>query len=188
MANLLPFNFTFPKPTHLSDEINTKLDFKNLPTSFKKPFLIRDAFNLIDYSNLDDTDNLPMQHNPKTIERFKYIQEGKNIQECIESLPKHLQISKFYSRGNTMRLKMDALSPTLVPRHSNFPLHPTEHRSITIREAATITGFPIYYKFFGSHTKRCEQVGNAVPIALSSAIAKEVKRFLDSLKPKTIFL
>ncbi|GAA7684118.1 hypothetical protein MMM7_01940 [Helicobacter pylori] len=91
--------------------------------------MIRDAFNLIDYSNSDDADNLPMQHNPKTIERFQYIQEGKNIQECIESLPKHLQISQFYSRGNTMRLKMDALSPTLVPGHSNFPLHPTEHRS-----------------------------------------------------------
>ncbi|WRF49524.1 DNA cytosine methyltransferase [Helicobacter pylori] len=186
IRNDLPFNFTFPKPTHLSDEINTKLDFKDLPTSFKKPFLIRDAFNLIDYSNSDDTDNLPMQHTPKTIERFKYIQEGKNIQECIESLPNHLQISKFYSRGNTMRLKMDALSPTLVPGHSNFPLHPTEHRSITIREAATITGFPVSYKFFGSHAKRCEQVGNAVPIALSSAIAKEVKRFLDSLRSKTI--
>ncbi len=156
IRNDLPFHFAFPKPTHLSDEINTKLDFKNLPTSFKKPFLIRDAFNLIDYSNSDDTDNLPMQHTPKTIERFKYIQEGKNIQECIESLPNHLQISKFYSRGNTMRLKMDALSPTLVPGHSNFPLHPTEHRSITIREAATITGFPVSYKFFGSHTKRCE--------------------------------
>nr|WP_052916659.1 DNA cytosine methyltransferase [Helicobacter pylori] len=54
------------------------------------------------------------------------------------------------------------------------------------REAATITGFPTSYKFFDSHTKRCEQVGNAVPIALSSTIAKEVKRFLDSLKPKTI--
>ncbi|BDA05775.1 DNA cytosine methyltransferase [Helicobacter pylori] len=186
IRNDLPFHFAFPKPTHLSDEINTKLDFKNLPTSFKKPFLIRDAFNLIDYSNSDDTDNLPMQHTPKTIERFKYIQEGKNIQECIEGLPKHLQISKFYSRGNTMRLKMDALSPTLVPGHSNFPLHPTEHRSITIREAATITGFPVSYKFFGSHAKRCEQVGNAVPIALSSAIAKEVKRFLDSLRSKTI--
>ncbi|AEE71159.1 DNA (cytosine-5-)-methyltransferase [Helicobacter pylori 83] len=186
IRNDLPFHFAFPKPTHLSDEINTKLDFKNLPTSFKKPFLIRDAFNLIDYSNSDDTDNLPMQHTPKTIERFKYIQEGKNIQECIEGLHKHLQISKFYSRGNTMRLKMDALSPTLVPGHSNFPLHPTEHRSITIREAATITGFPVSYKFFGSHAKRCEQVGNAVPIALSSAIAKEVKRFLDSLRSKTI--
>ncbi|GHQ03088.1 DNA cytosine methyltransferase [Helicobacter pylori] len=186
IRNDLPFHFAFPKPTHLSDEINTKLDFKNLPTSFKKPFLIRDAFNLIDYSNSDDTDNLPMQHTPKTIERFKYIQEGKNIQECIEGLPKHLQISKFYSRGNTMRLKMDALSPTLVPGHSNFPLHPTEHRSITIREAATITGFPVSYKFFGSHAKRCEQVSNAVPIALSSAIAKEVKRFLDSLRSKTI--
>ncbi len=44
IRNDLPFNFIFPKPTHLSDEINTKLDFKDLPASFKKPFLIRDAF------------------------------------------------------------------------------------------------------------------------------------------------
>lgn len=58
-------------------------------------------------------------------------------------------------------------SPTLVPGRSNFPIHPREHRSITVREAATITGFPSDYKFIGSHTKRCESVGNAVSIMLS---------------------
>ena len=57
-----------------------------------------------------------------------------------------------------MRLDDNLPSPTLVPGHSNFPVHPYEHRSITVREAATITGFPTNYKFFGNHTKRCEQV------------------------------
>lgn len=67
----------------------------------------------------------------------------------------------------------------MVPGHSNFPVHPTENRSITVREAACITGFPIDYKFFGNHSKRCEHVGNAVPPKLAEAIAIEVKKFLD---------
>ena len=78
-----------------------------------------------------------------------------------------------------MRLNGNAPSPTLVPGHSNFPIHPKEHRSITVREAATITGFPTDYKFIGSHTKRCEEVGNAVPPPLSNAIAKKAKELLD---------
>ena len=49
-----------------------------------------------------------------------------------------------------------------------------------MREAAAITGFPNDYKFVGSHTQRCEEVGNAVPPALSTAIAKSVKGLLDS--------
>lgn len=46
-----------------------------------------------------------------------------------------------------MRLNGNQPSPTLVPGHSNFPVHPKYHRSITVREAATITGFPLNYKF-----------------------------------------
>ncbi len=83
-----------------------------------------------------------------------------------------------------MRLNGGEPSPTLVPGHSNFPIHPREHRSITVREAAVITGFPNDYHFVGSHTKRCEEVGNAVPPALSSAIAKQVKLLLDEYYAK----
>ena len=78
-----------------------------------------------------------------------------------------------------MRLNGSGLSPTLVPGHSNFPVHPKEHRSITVREAAMISGFPMDYKFFGSHTKRCEHVGNAVPPPLAQAMAKQCVKFLE---------
>ena len=77
-----------------------------------------------------------------------------------------------------MRLDDNQSSPTLVPGHSNFPVHPFEHRSITVREAATITGFPIDYKFFGTHTKRCEQVGNAVVVQMAEALAESCKKIL----------
>lgn len=174
--------FEFPFPEYNDISINTKMDFKicnnEINLNFKSPITIREALNKINYEDSNDVDNIPMKHNLKTIERFKYIKEGENIQSNMENVPDSLKISKFYSRGNTMRLKFDGLAPTLVPGHSNFPIHPVEHRSITVREAATITGFPLNYKFFGSHSKRCEQVGNAVPPPLSYAIAKSVKDFL----------
>ncbi|MDQ7084968.1 MAG: DNA cytosine methyltransferase, partial [Sulfurovum sp.] len=75
----------------------------------------------------------------------------------------------------------DKPSPTLVPGHSNFPVHPKEHRSISVREAGVITGFPLDYKFFGSHSKRCEHVGNAVPPQLASALAKSCIEVLEKI-------
>ena len=144
---------------------------------------VGEALKEIDYS-LDDSDNVPMNHAEKTVERFKYVGEGQNLAQLIDSLPDDLKISKFYSRGSTMRLDSKKCAPTLVPGHSNFPIHPFEHRCITVREAATITGFPLNYKFFGSHTQRCEQVGNAVPPPLSNAIAKKCKELLDKYYKK----
>lgn len=160
------------------DDINKEYHF---PCE-EKSYTLKDALDKIDYANINnpknDIDNKPMNHNSKTIERFKYIPEGKNIAQVIDDLPEHLKISKFYSRGNTQRLDRNKPTPTLVPGHSNFPIHPFEHRSITVREAATITGFPLNYKFCGSHTSRCMQVGNAVPVYLADAISKSIKKIL----------
>jgi len=144
---------------------------------------LNDALNLIDYNGINnplvDPDNRPMKHNQKTIDRFKLIPEGNNIADVIDEIPDELKISAFYSRGNTQRLNRNVPAPTLVPGHSNFPIHPWEHRSITVREAATVTGFPLDYKFCGSHTSRCVQIGNAVPIQLSYNIALSIKKLLD---------
>ena len=146
-------------------------------------YTLNNALSLIDYNGINnpsiDEDNRSMKHNKKTIDRFKLIPEGSNIADVIDELPEDLKISAFYSRGNTQRLDRNLPVPTLVPGHSNFPIHPFEHRSITIREAATITGFPLDYKFCGSHTSRCVQIGNAVPVNLSYAIALSIKKLLN---------
>lgn len=179
----LPNDFEFPMPIYHSSEILTKLDFKNIENrKFLKPISIGEALSKINYSDQTDVDNRPMNHSKKTIERFKYIKAGSNIQETMHNIPDELKVSSFYSRGNTMRLSMDLLAPTLVPGHSNFPVHPIEHRSITVREAAVITGFPLDYKFIGSHSKRCEHVGNAVPPPLANALAKECINYLNKIK------
>ena len=164
------------------DDIKIKYEYpkQEYGLNNKKPFrTVNDALSLIDYNDKKDLDNIPMEHNEKTVRRFKYIPEGDTIANHIDELPEDLKISKFYSRGSTMRLNGNLPSPTLVPGHSNFPVHPKFDRCITVREAACITGFPVNYKFFGSHSKRCEQVGNAVPPQLSTAVAKSIKEFLD---------
>ncbi len=175
--------YHFPYPTHYTKGVgNIPKDWVKSIDGLPKCRTVGDCLSEIDYSNKDDIDNLPMNHNSKTVSRFKYIPEGDSIANHIETLPEDLKISKFYSRGNTMRLDRKTPSPTLVPGHSNFPVHPTEHRSITVREAAAISSFPLDYKFFGNHTKRCEHVGNAVPPKLGYAIAKSCISFLDSQK------
>lgn len=168
VRNDIDIEFTYPNPV-FTDEREYKT--------------VGDALKLIK-NDVNDIDNIPMQHSDKTKKRFKYIKEGENLAKKIDELPDELKISKFYSRGSTMRLDSKKSSPTLVPGHSNFPIHPFEDRSITVREAATITGFPLDYKFFGSHSKRCEEVGNAVPPPLSTAIAKQCKVLLDKYYKK----
>lgn len=174
--------FDFPKISYLSKK-EKKQSFFKYSKKLKEPLTIKDAFKQIDYNGKNsidkDVDNKPMNHDKKSIERFSYIPKGQNFVEVMHKAPKHLHISSFYSRGCTMRLDDEKPSPTLVPGHSNFPVHPYEHRSITVREAATITGFPTNYKFFGNHTKRCEQVGNAVTVQMAYALANTCKKILN---------
>jgi DNA (cytosine-5)-methyltransferase 1 len=53
--------------------------------------------------------------------------------------------------------------------------HDTNPRYLTIREYARLMSFPDWFRFWGSHTAKRTQIGNAVPIGLATAIAKAIK-------------
>jgi DNA (cytosine-5)-methyltransferase 1 len=57
--------------------------------------------------------------------------------------------------------------------------HPEQDRTISIREAARLQGFPDRFVFHGHRSSQYEQVGNAVPVQLATAIAVEVLRCLE---------
>ena len=110
-----------------------------------------------------------IKHNSKTIEKFKKISSQKSQ-----------NTDSYFSRGTSSRLDYDKPAPTLVPGHSSFQIHPIEHRSITVREGALITGFPNTYKFSGNHTSRCMQIGNAIPVDMAFHLALQCRKFLSN--------
>ena len=105
-------------------------------------------------------------------------------------LPPELQHKSFIRTGDKKtggpnlrlnRLEMDKPSLTVTGYIFNKFVHPTENRYITPREAAILQDFPDTYKFSGHLGKVQEQVGNAVPVRLGTAIAGSVANYLRTL-------
>ncbi len=118
----------------------------------------------------------PLKHGEINIARYKLIPEGERMPE--DKLPPELYRKNF---GNTFkRLHREKPSLTMVPGHNAFPIHPTENRSLTVREAARIQTFPDDYIFTGNRQAQCIQVGNAVPPVLAENWANHVLKILDN--------
>lgn len=79
------------------------------------------------------------------------------------------------------RLELDE-ARTLIAGHRAFPVHPTLNRTISVREAAVIQGFPNDYIFCGPHAWQPLQVANAVPPPLAEAVAREILKALSEPK------
>ena len=57
-------------------------------------------------------------------------------------------------------------------------IHPTQNRSLTVREAARVQSFPDWFWFPAARTSAFPLVGNAVPPLISEAVGLAVKDFI----------
>lgn len=57
-------------------------------------------------------------------------------------------------------------------------LHPTENRTLSLREGARLQGVPDGWTFAGRPYAVARQIGNGVPVQLGRAVAREVRRAL----------
>lgn len=143
----------------------------------RNPYIIvLDAIGDLANKGEEVSNHVPLKHGEKNIRRYQLIPEGGRLPE--NDLPADLYRKNF---GNTFkRLDRNKPSLTMVPGHNAFPIHPWLDRSLTVREAARIQTFPDDYIFSGRRDKQCMQVGNAVPVQLANAWAKQVKGVLDN--------
>jgi DNA (cytosine-5)-methyltransferase 1 len=82
--------------------------------------------------------------------------------------------------GKYKRLDLNSLSPTVDTRFGSYKhfIHPIEHRSLSVREAARIQGFNDNFVFSGPIQKQYEMIGNAVPPPLARFVAQTIKQII----------
>lgn len=165
----------------------------NFMPEFPQPTSTPDCYEMVGPAIMDLVgkennfpNHIPMKHNSIVSQRIACIKEGEGIPS--EGLPAELAHGSRsdYANNNIKnfshvyrRLSRYKPATTMVPGHNAFPLHPTENRSLTVREAARIQTFPDDVVFCGSRQEQCIQVGNAVPVKLSYAIAKHIRNYID---------
>lgn len=128
---------------------------------------------------------------PALITRISHVSEGGNWRDIPRRLltAGMLRAKKTCHTKRYGRLDRSGLASTLLTKcdpHWGAYVHPTQDRTISVREAARLQGFPDRFRFSGCHThKQYEQVGNAVPVPVARALGRAAKRHLKAHHAKT---
>ena len=110
---------------------------------------------------------LGTRHSDRVLDRYSKIEPGK-----IDHISK------------SRRLNSDGFCPTLTAGTGSDkgsfqavrPLHPTEDRVITPREAARLQGFPDWFQFHPTKWHSFRQIGNSVSPILAEHILNVIKK------------
>ena len=116
--------------------------------------------------------------------RLRHLKPGEDWRSLPhELLPAGMQraLRKDHTR-RYRRMQWDGVARSIITRFrdpkSGEYIHPEQHRTISIREAARIQSFPDWFVFEGSYSELYEQVGNAVPPLLARAVGTEIRAML----------
>lgn len=128
----------------------------------------------------------------ETIERMAHISPGSNWRDLpVELMSEGMKEGKTHS--NVFRRLLWNEPSIALPnfRKSNI-LHPSENRTLSVRECARLFGISDDYLFTGSLSSMQQMVCNSVPIKMTRAIANAVKgaieKFNNSLhQPQLIY-
>jgi len=118
--------------------------------------------------------------------RLRVIKPGEDWRSLPhELLPEGMQraLRKDHTR-RYRRMKWDGIARSIITRFrdpkSGEYIHPDQHRTISIREAARFQSFPDWFVFDGSYSQQYDQVGNAVPPLLARAVGIELCAMLKA--------
>lgn len=124
-------------------------------------------------------DHVTRAHRAEDIAAFRHMRQG----DRYGAVPVHLRRYRdniFADKYH--RMIWDAPSWTVtahLAKDGYKYIHPEQHRTISVREAARIQSFPDRFRFAGSRTHRFAQIGNAVPPLLAAELGRSLLALID---------
>ena len=153
----------------------------------EKRYEIRDTIGKLPVPPEDGTDTQGLSWHRRdklsalNIKRIQALKEGQGR----DDLPKELRAnchkidSAIIGHRNVYgRMAWDEVAPTITARFDSFTRgkfgHPSQDRSISLREGALLQTFPMDFMFAGNKVDVARQIGNAVPPVLAEYIGKSI--------------
>jgi DNA (cytosine-5)-methyltransferase 1 len=125
------------------------------------------------------TDHITRDVRPDDAEAFRLLEEGQTYSD----LPARLQRYRTdIFDDKYKRLEWDGVSRSItahIAKDGYWYIHPDQHRTLSIREAARIQTFPDEFRFAGEPSHRLRQIGNAVPPLLAEQLGNSLIRSLS---------
>lgn len=116
---------------------------------------------------------------PDDMEAFRLLRQGQTYIDLPERLRRY-RSDVFTDKYK--RLSWDELCRSItahIAKDGYWYIHPDQHRTLSIREAARVQTFPDSFRFAGTQTHRYKQIGNAVPVLLGEVVGRSILQTLD---------
>jgi DNA (cytosine-5)-methyltransferase 1 len=117
-------------------------------------------------------DHISRDVRPDDLEAFDLLEEGQTYVD----LPEHLRRYRsdvFTDKYKRLSWKELCRSITAhIAKDGYWYIHPEQHRTLSVREAARVQTFPDDFRFAGMQTHRYRQIGNAVPPTLGRVVGE----------------
>lgn len=130
------------------------------------------------------TNHTVTKNSELVLERFKAVPPGGNWEniprELMQVNGKYTKIEKAHSMIYR-RMKKNGPCITLTNFRKGMIIHPTQHRLLSVREAARIQTFPDHFQFEGGLSSQQQQVSDAVPIKLAKKVSEAVLQHLHQI-------
>lgn len=125
--------------------------------------------------------NICRMSNERAKKVFSYMKQGDRYMDLPKEVRQILPFREDIFHDRLKRLRLDSPSWTVLAHigmDGYMYIHPTEDRTLSVREAARLQSFHDSFIFVGNMREQYIQVGNAVPPLLAQAIANSIKTSL----------
>ncbi|CAH0994219.1 Modification methylase AplI [Emticicia aquatica] len=129
--------------------------------------------------------NICRMSNKRAKEVFSHMKQGDIYMDLAPEIRQILPFREDIFKDRLKRLVNENPSWTVLAHigmDGYMYIHPTEDRTLSVREAARIQSFPDDFEFIGNQQDTYVQVGNAVPPLMAMKIGESVYECLNTIK------